>query len=108
MVFNLDDSATNNANSYQIQYYDTASGTWVTSQTGVFTENVELQGKQNCDQVNGTLSISFKPDGTTPAATPDSYICVMDEGGSRRFRTGITSTITGKIAIQGWNGSAWK
>jgi prepilin-type N-terminal cleavage/methylation domain-containing protein len=105
-VFTLDSSAANNANSYLIQRFN--GGAWEDVLSGVFTQNIEVRGKKSCDQTTGTVTINFKPNGTAPAATDDSFVCVMNESGVPKFRTGVVHSVTGRVAIQGWNGSAWK
>jgi prepilin-type N-terminal cleavage/methylation domain-containing protein len=105
-VFTLDGSAANDANLYLIQRFN--GGSWEDVLTGELTKNIEVRGKDNCNQTTGTVTINFKPNGTAPAATGDSFVCVMDESGSRKFRSGIKASVTGRVAIQAWNGSAWK
>jgi len=73
----------------------TASGDWTPVFSGwtTFQAGVEMSGTTGCDN-SDDRSIQFNPTGTAQK----EYICVM-EGTTAKFKVGVTSSATGRVAI---------
>ncbi|MBN2644482.1 MAG: prepilin-type N-terminal cleavage/methylation domain-containing protein [Desulfuromonadaceae bacterium] len=58
------------------------------------------------DTASAENRIQFNPNGTCGSKGTASarYVCVLGQDGSKQFRTGIPSSITGRAVIQRWNG----
>jgi len=84
---------------------------------GTFPAEVKMATGEDCDNISGDgtsasdNAIQFNPNGTSGSSgTADShYVCVLDNSGSRKFKSGVTSTTTGRIAISKRNAAdtAW-
>lgn len=77
--------------------WDDAVTDWVAVPAGVV-----LMRNSNCG--NGSdVSIHFNPNGTSDS----QYVCVMDDNGARRYRIGASSSTTGRVKAERWNGVYW-
>jgi prepilin-type N-terminal cleavage/methylation domain-containing protein len=81
------------------------SSTWsdvVTPWTS-FSELVDLKANTDCDVATGTVTICFSPNGSSES----QYICILDKDGNKKFRSGVSSSVTGRVVVQKRSGSSW-
>lgn len=95
-----------------------ASGSGIWSKVGdlgVFSPTVQMATGENCpntagdgDSATSEDRIEFNPNGTSGSsgAAASPYICILDESGNKRFRSGVASTTTGKVEVRRWNASS--
>ena len=83
-------------------YGSTSYATVVTSWTN-FSKSVDLKANADCDVSTGIIYVGFNPNGSGDS----QYICTMDLDGNRKFRSGVTSSTTGRVKVEKWNG-AWE
>lgn len=95
VVFDLDN------NSYTLQKNST------TVEDYAFPNGLTIRGASDCNQSSGSVAITMNPNGS--ADSPD-YVCVMDGGGHKLYRTAVVSIATGRVVVQKWDeaGSSWK
>jgi len=90
---------------------------WLANTSGTVLRRYESFGKNvgmaigaDCDTVTagdgdttvGELTITFNPDGTCSSATASAnlYVCVLNSSGTRKFKSGIESTVSAKVVIK--------
>ncbi|MCD6527609.1 MAG: prepilin-type N-terminal cleavage/methylation domain-containing protein [Desulfuromonas sp.] len=113
LAFDLDSS------SYWLERGNRASNsaTWtrICDYTGFASDTIMATGV-NCTNIsgdgnNGTADnkIQFNPNGTCGSSGTANarYICVMGSDGSKKFRSGVPSSSTGRAVIHRWN-AGWK
>jgi len=86
--------------------YGSTSYTTVVTSWNRFSKFVDLTANANCDVSTGTIYVSFNPNGSGSS----QYICTMDLDGNRKFRSGVTSSTTGRVRVERWNAgsSTWE
>ncbi len=97
---------------YDLERQDApASATWETALWGATTvPAISLRSGANCENTTGDTLIIFNPNGSSAmgGSAGSLWVCISERDGTRRFRVGVTSTTTGRVAIQRWNGAAWQ
>jgi len=83
-------------------YGSTSYATVVTPWTK-FSKYVDLKANAACDVSTGIVYISFNPNGSGSSR----YICTMDLDGNKKYRSGVSSSTTGRVKVEKWNG-AWE
>lgn len=74
---------------------------------GTFPTEVRMATGDDCDNTAGDgtsasdNTIQFNPNGTSgcSGSKKSYYVCVLDNNGGMKFKSGVTSSTTGRIAI---------
>jgi Tfp pilus assembly protein FimT len=83
--------------------FASSPGSW--TQVGAFAlpQGVRIKGNLACNvSTNTNFTIQFNPDGTGN----NRYLCIEDNSGTRRFASGVSSSVTGRVRIRRWDTSA--
>ncbi|WP_027714760.1 prepilin-type N-terminal cleavage/methylation domain-containing protein [Desulfuromonas sp. TF] len=93
---------------YGTRIYASYPGDWTIIFSGIeVPEVVDLKGEIGCTEDASTnYKLQFNPNGS--AGGTGWYVCILDNNGNNKFRTGIASTTTGRITIERWQGSSWQ
>jgi len=95
VFFTLDSNGANNDNTMQIG----------ASLPILFRSGIEIKGGEACDVVDGVLSMTFNPNGSTGGA---GFVCIFDSDDNEKYRIGIATETTGRILFQRWSGGVWQ
>jgi len=80
--------------------YGSTSYTTVVTPWTSFSKFVDLKANADCSVSTGIIYVSFNPNGSGSS----QYICTMDLDGNRKFRSGVSSSTTGRVKVEKWNG----
>lgn len=86
--------------------YGSPSYTTVVTPWTSFSTFVDLKANNDCSVSTGIVFVGFNPNGSGDS----QYICTMDLDGNRKFRSGVSSSTTGRVKVEKWNvgGGVWE
>jgi len=86
--------------------YGSTSYTTVVIPWTSFSTFVDLKANADCSVSSGIIYVSFNPNGSGSS----QYICTMDLNGNRKFRSGVSSSTTGRVKVERWDvgSGTWK